>query len=234
GYTELCTPFVANAETLTGTGQLPKFEDDLYRLRDDHLYLIPTSEVTLTNVHRGEILEHDALPLRYTAYSPCFRREAGAAGKQTRGILRVHQFNKVELVNITTETGSEAAHEAMTRHAESLLERLGLHWRVVLLSTGDMGFGAAKTYDLEVWAPASERWLECSSVSNCSDFQARRMKLRYRDDNGAIRLCHTLNGSGLATPRVYIALLETWQRADGSIELPSCLHPYLGGVSRIG
>ncbi|GIW73168.1 MAG: serine--tRNA ligase 1 [Planctomycetota bacterium] len=234
GYTEVLAPFAANVETMTGTGQLPKFEGDVYRLRDDPLYLIPTSEVTLTNLYRGEILDGARLPLRLTGYSPCFRREAGAHGQQTRGILRVHQFNKVELVNITAAEDSARAHEEMTAAASVLLERLGLHYRVVLLSSGDMGFAAAKTYDLEVWAPASGRWLECSSISNCTDFQARRMKLRYRDAEGRVQLCHTLNGSGLATPRVYVAALESWQQQDGSIRIPECLRPYLGGRERIG
>ena len=228
GYTEMMTPFAANTPTLTGTGQLPKFADDLYKLADNDLYLIPTSEVTLTNIYRGETLAHAELPKLLTAYSPCFRREAGAHGAETRGLKRVHQFNKVELVRITDGETSVQAHEAMMADAELLLTRLGLHYRALVLSTGDMGFGAAKTIDLEVWAPASGAWHECSSISNCLDFQARRMNLRYRDADGKLQFCHTLNGSGLATPRIYLALLETYQEADGGVRIPEVLQPYMG------
>ncbi len=233
GYREMQTPFVANRETMFGTGQLPKFENDMYRIDADDLFLIPTSEVTLANIYRNEILDHAALPVRIAGYSPCFRREAGSHGKDTRGIQRIHQFNKVELVKVTTPETSAAEHEAMLAEAEAVLQRLGLMYRVLCLSTGDMGFGAAKTYDLEVYAPASKRWFECSSISTCGDFQARRMKLRYRDRDKGVRLCHTLNGSGLATPRVYVALVETFQQADGSLELPEPLHRYMGGAGRI-
>ncbi|MHC4831779.1 MAG: serine--tRNA ligase, partial [Planctomycetota bacterium] len=233
GYTEMMTPFVANRETMTGTGQLPKFIHDMYHLADDDLFLIPTSEVTLTNIYRGEILPGAELPKQLTAYSPCFRREAGAAGKDTRGVQRVHQFNKVEMVQITREDQSADALEAMVTHATTLLERLGLEHRVIVLCTGDMGFGAAKTYDIEVYGPVSGKWFECSSISNCLDFQARRMKLRYRDENKKIHHCHTLNGSGLATPRVFVTLLETFQNADGSVTIPEVLRPYLGGIEKL-
>jgi len=230
GYREVLTPFCANRESMTGTGQLPKFEGDMYRIADDDLFLIPTSEVTLTNIHRGEILDEAQLPVKLTAYSPCFRREAGAAGKDTRGVQRVHQFNKVELVQLTAEGQSARAHEEMVENARVLLERLGIEHRVLLLSTGDMGFGAAKTYDLEVWVPAQGTYREISSCSNCEAFQARRMQARFRNPQGKPELVHTLNGSGLAVGRSLVALLENHQQGDGSVAIPQALRPYLGGM----
>ena len=233
GYTEVSTPFVANRATMTGTGQLPKFEDDMYRIVPDDLFLIPTSEVTITNIFRDETLALDSLPQRFTGYSPCFRREAGAYGKDTRGIQRVHQFDKVEMVKLTTPEQAEAEHQAMLRNAEGLVEKLGLEWRTICLCTGDMGFGASKTYDVEVWAPVTGRWFECSSVSQFGDFQSRRMNIRFRDTGGKLRFVHTLNGSGLATPRIWIALLETYQNEDGSVTVPEPLRKYMGGLERI-
>jgi seryl-tRNA synthetase len=234
GYTEVATPFVANRATMTGTGQLPKFEADMYRIDADDLFLIPTAEVTITNIYREETLPASALPVRLTGYSPCFRREAGAYGKETRGIQRVHQFSKVEMVKLAAPEQAEAEHQSMLGNAERLVERLGLEGRTILLCTGDMGFSAAKTYDVEVWAPVSGRWFECSSVSQFTDFQARRMNIRFRDEAGKLRHVHTLNGSGLATPRIWIALLETYQNEDGSLTVPEVLRPYMGGVERIG
>lgn len=234
GYTEVSTPFLANRATMTGTGQLPKFESDMYRVDADDLFLIPTSEVTITNMYRDETLPSAELPLKMTGYSPCFRREAGAYGKDTRGIQRVHQFDKVEMVKLCAPERAEAEHEAMLANAEDLVKRLGLEGRSILLCTGDMGFGAAKTYDVEVWAPVTGRFFEASSVSQFGDFQARRMNIRYRDADGKMRFVHTLNGSGLATPRIWIALLETYQHEDGSVTVPEALRPYMGGVTRIG
>jgi seryl-tRNA synthetase len=233
GYTEVYTPFVANRATMTGTGQLPKFEDDMYRIAPDDLFLIPTSEVTITNMYRDETVAPEQLPIRLTGFSACFRREAGAYGKDTRGIQRVHQFDKVEMVKLTTAEQSEAEHQSMLKNAETLCDRLGLEWRTILLCTGDMGFGSCKTYDVEVWAPVTGRWFECSSVSQFGDFQSRRMNIRYRDAGGKLRFVHTLNGSGLATPRIWIALLETYQNEDGSVTVPEVLRPYMGGVERI-
>ncbi|HTT71652.1 MAG TPA: serine--tRNA ligase [Anaeromyxobacteraceae bacterium] len=234
GYTEILPPYLVTRETMTGTGQLPKFEEDLFRTTGDPpLYLIPTAEVPLTNLHREEILELAAQPISYCAWTPCFRAEAGAAGKDTRGLIRQHQFHKVELVKIARPEESEAAHERMLDDACEVLRRLGLHHRVVLLCAGDMGFSAAKTYDIEVWCPGQEAYREISSVSNCEDFQARRMRLRYRDDKGKPRLAHTLNGSGVAVGRTVVALFEQYQEADGSIRLPEVLRPYMGGLSRI-
>jgi len=233
GYTEVMTPFCANRATMTGTGQLPKFESDMYRIDADDLFLIPTSEVTITNIYRDETLPRERLPLKMTGYSPCFRREAGAYGKDTRGIQRVHQFNKVEMVKLTTPAQAEAEHQSMLANAEDLVQRLGLEGRSIALCTGDMGFGSAKTYDVEVWAPVTGRWFECSSVSQFGDFQARRMNIRYRDEDGKLRHVHTLNGSGLATPRIWIALLETYQNEDGSVTVPAVLRPYMGGIERI-
>ncbi len=235
GMTEVWPPALVNADSARGTGQIPDKEDQMYVVTRDDLYLVPTAEVPVTNLHRDEILEPDALPIRYAAYSPCFRREAGAAGKDTRGILRVHQFDKVEMVSFVRPDQSEAELERLTGHAEALLQRLGLAYRVVLLSTGDMGFVQAKTYDLEVWAPGVERWLEVSSVSNFRDYQARRMAIRHRPEAGAKpELVHTLNGSALALARTMAALLETHQQPDGSIAVPEPLRPYLGGRDRIG
>jgi seryl-tRNA synthetase len=231
GYTEVETPFVVTRDSMQGTGQYPKFveDGDAYRVEGDDLYLIPTSEVPITNLHRDELLGPDALPMAYTAYSPCFRREAGAAGKDTRGLLRLHQFDKVELVRFERPEDSDAALERLTGHAERALQLLGLSYRVLLLAGGDLGFSAAKTYDLEVWAPGVDRWLEVSSCSSCRDFQARRAQIRYRPEAGAKpEYVHTLNGSGLALPRTVVALLETYQREDGSVAVPEALRPYLG------
>ncbi|MFQ5537471.1 MAG: serine--tRNA ligase [Gemmatimonadota bacterium] len=231
GYIELRVPYLVTRETLTGTGQLPKFADESYQTERDDLWLIPTAEVPVTNLHRDELLAGGDLPVRYTAYSPCFRREAGAAGKDTRGLLRVHQFDKVELVRYETPERSVQALEELTREAEVLLERLGLHYRRVVLATGDLGFSAAKTYDLEVWAPGVERWLEVSSCSTFTDYQARRANLRFRPAPGAKpEFVHTLNGSALALPRVVAALLETYQEEDGSVRLPGVLEPYVEGL----
>jgi seryl-tRNA synthetase len=228
GYTEFMPPFVANSATLTGSGQLPKLGDDMYKLADDDLYLIPTAEVPLTNIHAGEILSAADLPKRYTAYTPCFRREAGAAGRDTRGLQRLHQFNKVELMTYVHPDESEAELERIRANAEIVLQNLGLHYIVKLLCTGDTTFASAKTYDLEVWAPGLNKYLEVSSISNFRDYQARRANLRWRDDSKKVRFLHTLNGSGLATPRLMIALLETHQQADGSVIVPEPLRPYCG------
>ena len=229
GMTEVWPPAVVNAASARGTGQIPDKEDQMYVVTRDDLYLVPTAEVPVTNLHRDEIFEANSLPTRYAAYTPCFRREAGAAGKETRGILRVHQFDKVEMVAFERPEESDAALDWLTQRAEVLLQRLGLAYRVVLLSTRDMGFVQAKTHDLEVWAPGVERWLEVSSVSNFRDYQARRMAIRYRPGAGARpELVHTLNGSALALPRTVAALLETHQRPDGSVAIPEPLQPYLG------
>lgn len=229
GYREVRVPYLVTEETLIGTGQLPKFSDESYRVERDDLWLIPTAEVPVANLHRDELLDAGDLPVRYTAYSPCFRREAGAAGKDTRGLLRVHQFDKVELVRYETPDRSAEALEEMATEAERVLRELGLAYRVVRLAGGDMSFSAAVTYDLEVWAPGVERWLEVSSVSNCTDYQARRANLRYRPAPGEKpEYLHTLNGSALALPRVIVALLETYQREDGEIELPPPLRDRMG------
>jgi seryl-tRNA synthetase len=234
GYLEVLPPFLANRETLTGTGQLPKFEQDLFKLEGYPYYLIPTAEVPLTGMHRDEILEERDLPLRYTAYTPCFRSEAGSYGKDVRGLIRQHQFSKVELVNLTTPETSYEALEAMTRAASRVLEILELPYRVMSLATGDMGFAAAKTYDLEVWLPGQDAYREISSVSDCDDFQARRSNLRYRlEGGGKPRLVHTLNGSGLAVGRTVVAILENYQREDGSVAIPAALRPYMGGLAEI-
>lgn len=231
GYTEVEPPFVVTRDSMQGTGQYPKFveDGDAYALPEDGLYLIPTSEVPLTNLHRDELLEAERLPIAYTAYSPCFRREAGSAGKDTRGLLRVHQFDKVEMVRFERPEDSDAALEAMTGHAERVLQLLGLPYRVLLLASGDIGFSAAKTYDLEVWAPGVGRWLEVSSASNTRDFQARRAGIRYRPAAGAKpEYVHTLNASGVALPRTVVAILENGQQPDGSVVVPEPLRPYLG------
>jgi seryl-tRNA synthetase len=234
GYREVLPPFLANRETLTGTGQLPKFEQDLFHLEGYPYYLIPTAEVPLTGLHRDEILDEADLPLRYTAYTPCFRSEAGSYGKDVRGLIRQHQFSKVELVNLTTPEASYDALEAMTRAASRVLEILELPYRVLCLATGDMGFSAAKTYDLEVWLPGQDAYREISSCSNCEDFQARRSNLRYRPQGGGkLRLVHTLNGSGLAVGRTLVAILENYQREDGSVVIPEALRPYMGGLAEI-
>ncbi len=229
GYTEVQPPFLVNRGAITGTGQLPKFEEDLYVIPGDDLFLVPTAEVPVTNFHREQLLDAEQLPIAYTAYSPCFRREAGAAGKDTRGLLRLHQFDKVELVRFERRESSFDALERMVGHAERVLQLLGLPYRVVLLAAGDTGFASAKTYDLEVWAAGVDRWLEVSSCSNCTDFQARRAGIRYRPAPGEKpEFAHTLNGSGVALPRTLIALIENGQRADGTIEVPEVLRPYLG------
>jgi seryl-tRNA synthetase len=234
GYTEVSPPFVVRGESMVGTSQLPKFAEDMYRVEEEPpLYLVPTAEVPVTNLHREEILAADRLPIRYAAYTPCFRREAGSAGKDTRGMIRVHQFDKVELVHIVTPEKSYATLEVLVGHAEKVLQELGLHYRVVSLCTGDIGFGAAKCYDLEVWAPGVGAWLEVSSCSNFEDFQARRMNLRYKNSEGKNIFCHTLNGSGVALPRLFIALLETYQQADGHVLVPEPLRPYLGGLTQL-
>jgi seryl-tRNA synthetase len=234
GYREVLPPVLVNAATLEGTGQLPKFEADLFRVRERDLYLIPTAEVPLTNLHRDEILEGDQLPLYYTAYTPCFRSEAGSYGKDVRGIIRLHQFNKVELVKLTTPETSYQELEKMTVNAEEVLKQLELPYRVVTLSTGDMGPSASKTYDLEVWLPSENGFREISSCSNCTDYQARRAKIRYRPDaKSKVRFVHTLNGSGLAVGRTLVAILENFQNRDGSVGIPKVLRPYLGGVDRL-
>jgi len=248
GYTELYAPYLVNAASLFGTGQLPKFEEDLFRVprqkaagaegeeagAGEPLYLIPTAEVPVTNIVRGEILAREALPLKFVCHTPCFRSEAGSYGRDTRGMIRQHQFDKVELVQVVTPEQSEAAHEALTRHAEIILERLELPYRRVLLCTGDMGFSSAKTYDLEVWLPAQNTYREISSCSCFDSFQARRMQARFRSEKSKPELVHTLNGSGLAVGRTLVAILENFQNADGSISVPAALRPYLGGCERIG
>ncbi|HHT9113674.1 MAG: serine--tRNA ligase [Planctomycetes bacterium] len=233
GYTELFPPFLVTRTTMTGTGQLPKLEEDMYRTAADDLFLVPTAEVPVTNIHRDEILSYKDLPICYTAYTPCFRREAGSYGKDTRGIIRVHQFNKVELVKLVKPERSYDELESLLGNAEKILQLLGLEYRVAKLSTGDMSFAAAKCYDIEVWAPGVGKFLEVSSCSNFEDFQARRINIRFRDEDGKLRFVHTLNGSGLALPRTVIALLETYQQKDGSIVIPDILQPYMGGIKVI-
>jgi seryl-tRNA synthetase len=238
GYYEVSPPFIVRRDCMIGTSQLPKFEPDMYGLDHDplgraRLFLAPTAEVPVTNLHREEILNVADLPKKFVAYTPCFRREAGAAGRETRGIIRVHQFDKVELVKITTPEKSYEELEALTTNAERVLQLLELHYRVIELCTGDLGFGSAKTYDIEVWSPAQNAFLEVSSCSNFEDFQARRMQLRFKDRNGKNRLCHTLNGSGLALPRLFAALIESYQQPDGSVRVPEKLQPYFG-AEKIG
>lgn len=228
-YTEVYTPFIVTRETMTGTGQLPKFEEELYRLERDNLFLIPTAEVPVTNLHRDEILENEELPIYYVAYSACFRREAGAAGKETRGLLRVHEFDKVELVKFCTPETSYEELETLRADAEAVLQALGLHYRVVLLCSGELGFANAKCYDLEVWSPGVGTFLEVSSASNFESFQARRANIRYRPAKGAKpEFVHTLNASGVALPRLTAALLETYQNENGSVTIPPALRPYMG------
>ena len=228
GYEEMSPPFLVRRECMIGTSQLPKFEADMYGLENNQLFLAPTAEVPVTNFHREEILSADKLPKKYVAYTPCFRREAGSAGRETRGIIRVHQFDKVELVKITTPESSGEEHESLTADAEKILQLFGLHYRVIELCAADLGFGATKTYDIEVWSPGQNAYLEVSSCSNFADFQARRMNLRFKDAEGKNRFCHTLNGSGLALPRLFAALIETGQQKDGSVRLPEELLPYFG------
>jgi seryl-tRNA synthetase len=244
GYTECYVPYIVNAETLRGTGQLPKFEGDLFAAKkggqegeeapdNAALYLIPTSEVPLTNFVRDEVLTEAQLPIKLTAHTPCFRSEAGSAGRDTRGMIRQHQFDKVEMVQITHPDKSYEAHEEMTRHAEAILQKLGLPYRVMLLCTGDMGAGATKTHDLEVWLPAQDAYREISSVSNCEAYQARRMQARFKNAQGKNELVHTLNGSGLAVGRTLVAVLENYQNADGSVTVPEVLRRYMGGLETI-
>jgi seryl-tRNA synthetase len=229
GYEEVWPPLLVNRATMTGTGQLPKFEDDAYATRTDELFLIPTAEVPVTNLYRDEIIDADAFPMAFVAYSKCFRREAGSAGKDTRGILRTHEFDKVELVQYAAPENSDAQLEVLTRHAESMLERLGIPYRRKLLAAGDTGFSSAMTYDLEAWAPGVGAWLEVSSCSNFGDYQARRANIRYRPAKGEkARLVHTLNGSALALPRTIACILEHYQNADGTVNVPDALRPYLG------
>lgn len=234
GYREVFPPILVNRDALQGTGQLPKFEGDFYKVEEEELYLVPTAEVPLTNLYKEEILDEEHLPIHHTAYTPCFRREAGAAGKDTRGYIRQHQFNKVELVKFCVPEKSDDEHEMMTQDAEAVLEALGLPYRRVLLCAGDMGFSAQKCYDIEVWLPAQDKYREISSCSNCGDFQARRANLRYRPkDGGKPRYLHTLNGSGLAIGRTLCAILENNQRPDGSVRIPDALVPYLNGVTEL-
>src|SRR6266571_3769015 len=228
GYIEISPPFLVRRDCMIGTSQLPKLEADMYGLEENQLFLVPTAEVPLTNLHRDEILNVVDLPRKFVAYTPCFRREAGAAGRETRGIIRVHQFDKVELVKITIPEKSYDELESLTADAERVLQLLGLYYRVVELCTGDLGFGSAKTYDIEVWSPGQNAFLEVSSCSNFEDFQARRMHLRFKDRDGKNRLCHTLNGSGLALPRLFAALIESYQQSDGSVRLPEKLRDYFG------
>ena len=233
GYTEMLPPFVVNSDSMTGTGQLPKFAEDLYHCQIDDFWLIPTAEVPVTNFYRDDILSAKDLPIKLTAYTPCFRREAGSAGKMTRGMLRVHQFDKVEMVNFVHPDTSFAQLETLVKEAEAILTGLGLHFRVLELCSGDMGFSAAKCYDLELWAPGEKQWLEVSSCSCFTDYQARRLNCRFRDADGKTKLVHTLNGSGVALPRLMVALLEQHQNADGSVTIPEVLRPYMGGVERL-
>ncbi len=228
GYTEISPPFLVRRDCMIGTSQLPKFEADMYGLEANQVFLAPTAEVQLTNLHRDEILGVTDLPRKFVAYTPCFRREAGAAGRETRGIIRVHQFDKVELVKVTTPEKSYDELESLTADAERVLQLLGLHYRVVELCTGDLGFASAKSYDIEVWSPGQDAYLEVSSCSNCEDFQARRMRLRFKDHDVKNRFCHTLNGSGVALPRLFAALIESYQQPDGSVQIPEKLQPYFG------
>lgn len=233
GYTEVIPPYIVNSHSMFGTGQFPKFKEDVFQLANTDLTLIPTAEVPLTNYYNGEILEEVDLPVYFTALSPSFRSEAGSAGRDTRGLIRLHQFNKVEMVKLTKPEESYNELEKMTQNAENILQKLNLPYRVVALSTGDMGFSAAKTYDLEVWIPAQDTYREISSCSNCEDFQARRAMIRYRDENGKVQYVHTLNGSGLAVGRTVAAILENYQNEDGSVTIPEVLVPYMGGVTKI-
>ena len=231
GYTEVWPPSVVNTESMIGTGQLPKMADDMYHATDD-MWLIPTAEVPVTNIYRDEIIDRE-LPICLTAYTPCFRREAGAAGKDTRGLIRVHQFDKVEMVKFVDPAVSYDELEKLTANAEDILQRLGLHYRMLSLCSGDISFAAAKCYDIELWAPGQDGWLEVSSCSNFEDFQARRANIRYRDADGKAQFLHTLNGSGVALPRLVVAILENYQNADGTVDIPEALQPYMGGIKKI-
>jgi seryl-tRNA synthetase len=228
GYLEMSPPVLVRRDCMVGTTQLPKFEDDMYGFDEGAMFLAPTAEVPVTNFHREEILPASELPKKFTAYTPCFRREAGSAGRETRGIIRVHQFDKVELVKITAPESSYEEHESLTENAERVLQLLGLHHRVIELCTGDLSFGSAKTYDIEIWSPGQNAFLEVSSCSNFEEFQARRMNLRFKDADGKNRFCHTLNGSGVALPRLFAALIENYQQPDGSVAIPEKLQPYFG------
>ncbi|MBP7330732.1 MAG: Serine--tRNA ligase [Firmicutes bacterium ADurb.Bin373] len=234
GYTEIFPPFMVNRDSMIGTGQLPKFAEDMFKIEGTEYYLIPTAEVPVTNLYRNEILDGGKLPISHCAYSACFRAEAGAAGRDTRGLIRLHQFNKVELVKFCKPEESYAELEKLTGNAEKVLQLLGLPYRVVVLCTGDMGFSSAKTYDLEVWLPSYNDYKEISSCSNFGDFQARRAGIRYRNDRGRVELAHTLNGSGLAVGRTVAAIMENCQEADGTVTIPEVLQPYMGGLARIG
>ncbi len=233
GYTELKVPFIVNRKTMTGTGQLPKLEDDMYRINEDDFFLIPTAEVPVTNFYAGEILKEKDLPARFVSYTPCFRREAGSYGKDTKGLQRLHQFNKVEMVRFVKPEDSDAVLDEMVKDAASILEDFGIHYRTVKLATGDLSFASAKTIDLEAWAPGTGKYLEVSSVSNFEDFQARRAGIRFRDSDGKVKFVHTLNGSGLAAPRTMIIILEQYQNEDGSITVPEVLRPYLRNLEKI-
>ena len=234
GFTEMMTPFIAHERSLIGTGNLPKFEDQLFKLNSEQpWYLIPTSEVTLTNLKREQIVDESEFPFLYAAYSPCFRSEAGSHGKDVKGLIRMHQFNKVEMVSICSPAQSEEIHQKMVGSATEILEKLGLPYRVVALCTGDMGFASQKTFDLEVWVPSQNKYREISSISNCGDFQARRANIRFRNKDGKVEFAHTLNGSGLAVGRTVVAILENYQQQDGSVQIPEILIPYMGGLKEI-
>ena len=234
GFTEMMTPFIAHERSLIGTGNLPKFEDQLFKLNSEQpWYLIPTSEVTLTNIKRDQIVEESEFPFLYAAYSPCFRSEAGSHGKDVKGLIRMHQFNKVEMVSICSPAQSEEIHQKMVKSATEILEKLGLPYRTLALCTGDMGFASQKTFDLEVWVPSQNKYREISSISNCGDFQARRANIRFRNKEGKIEFAHTLNGSGLAVGRTVVAILENYQQKDGSVQIPEALVPYMGGLKEI-
>lgn len=233
GFTEMMTPFIAHERSLIGTGNLPKFRDQLFKLEETDWYLIPTSEVTLTNLKREQISEEAELPYLYAAYSPCFRSEAGSHGKDVKGLIRMHQFNKVEMVSICTPAQSSGIHQKMVDSATEILEKLGLPYRVLALCSGDIGFASQKTFDLEVWVPSQNKYREISSISNCGDFQARRANIRFRNKEGKVEFAHTLNGSGLAVGRTVVAILENYQQADGSVQIPEVLWPYMGGMKEI-
>ncbi len=233
GYVEIVPPFMVNSQSMTATGQLPKFEDELYKSRDDEFYFIPTAEVPLTNIHREEILEEEKLPVKYAAYTPCFRRESGSYGKDTKGLIRNHQFDKIELVKFAKPEQSMQELELLLENAEKILQLLNLHYRIIILCTGDLGFAASKTYDLEIWMPGENRFLEISSCGNFSDFQARRASIKYRSKEKKVNFVHTLNGSALAVGRTFAGILENYQNEDGSVTIPEILRPYMGNITRI-